>query len=203
MWNRAYVKMLGFASEEEAMSTNITHISPSRDKRSESIQRRTRERLAALLLVAILAAASASGAAPRCRRLCRDEVRACVAAGGRPPACRRETLRRCRREGLQACQASTTTTSVTVTTTTATICMAGVCRPSCGPAGGCPWGEYCIFPPGDCGRGGAAGVCSPRNGGCPAYFDPVCGCDGRTYGNACEAAIRGVSVRHGGPCEAP
>ena len=60
--------------------------------------------------------------------------------------------------------------------------------------------EYCARPTGRC---DAVGECRPRPQGCPDVFDPVCGCDGRTYGNACEAAAVGASIAHPGECEPP
>lgn len=35
---------------------------------------------------------------------------------------------------------------------------------------------------------------------CAAVYEPVCGKDGNTYGNACEAACAGVAVRRDGAC---
>ena len=35
---------------------------------------------------------------------------------------------------------------------------------------------------------------------CPAVFDPVCGADGETYNNSCEAEVAGVEVVHEGAC---
>lgn len=35
---------------------------------------------------------------------------------------------------------------------------------------------------------------------CPAMFDPVCGADGVTYGNACEAHLVCARVAHPGEC---
>lgn len=52
-----------------------------------------------------------------------------------------------------------------------------------------------------CGWADAPGVCSPRPEACAEIFEPVCGCDGVSYGNACEAASAGFSVQHAGNCE--
>src|SRR5438093_7062308 len=48
--------------------------------------------------------ADAASVSRRCRGACRDEIAACVAGGGRPRACRRSLLGRCKREGVAVCQ---------------------------------------------------------------------------------------------------
>src|ERR1043166_3848430 len=61
--------------------------------------------LQSLLGLLLLAPATqAAVLARRCRRACVDEIAGCVAAGGHRAACRKETLGRCRTEGLTVCQ---------------------------------------------------------------------------------------------------
>jgi hypothetical protein len=57
--------------------------------------------------------------------------------------------------------------------------------------------EYCATVRGDC---DGPGLCQARPELCLQVFDPVCGCDGRTYPNECVAAGAGVSVRARGRC---
>lgn len=56
-------------------------------------------------------------------------------------------------------------------------------------------GAYCQWSPERiCGHLGGMGSCTTRPSACDSESEPVCGCDGMTYENACQAARAGVSV---------
>ena len=77
---------------------------------------------------------------------------------------------------------------------------------TCGGIAGlsCAAGLFCDYAAGTgCnGVSDASGVCASMPQGCGDKYEPVCGCNTRSYPSPCEANRKGASVKHAGLCTA-
>jgi|SRR5450432_2511781 len=74
----------------------------------------------------------------------------------------------------------------------------------CGTRGAaaCPADSFCSYAAGaDCGAADKPGHCMKPPELCPEIFQPVCGCDRKTYSNECHAASEKVGVRENAACK--
>ena len=73
---------------------------------------------------------------------------------------------------------------------------------ACGGFAGVPCnaGLFCEFPAGQCGQFDMMGRCAKAPDICSQLFQPVCGCDKKTYSNDCERQMAKVSKAHNGKC---
>jgi len=100
-------------------------------------------------------------------------------------------------DGCNECTCEGATGKVTCSTKTCPEQRCGVCL---------GFDQYCDYDEtAACGDDGAEGVCRPRlqPHECDDTDKPVCGCDGVTYTNACQAHSWMVAVRSQGPCSMP
>lgn len=76
--------------------------------------------------------------------------------------------------------------------------IGGTCAGTAGNA--CNAGLWCDLEASSCGLADRGGVCVRVPSFCNLAYRPVCGCNGRSYGNDCERMRARVSKAHDGAC---
>lgn len=76
-------------------------------------------------------------------------------------------------------------------------CGSGSCSLGTGADAPCAAGEFCKLPDGQC---TGTGACTATPQVCMTVYMPVCGCNGKTYGNTCEANGSGQNWAGKGEC---
>ncbi|KAL7521767.1 hypothetical protein ACHAWX_006449 [Stephanocyclus meneghinianus] len=78
---------------------------------------------------------------------------------------------------------------------------AAVQTTSCSTNRDCTGGSFCKLKKGGCKRKrDPKGTCTKKSSHCPRTYIPVCGCDGKTYSNACLCHSEGVNIAKNGSC---
>jgi len=161
---------------------------------------------AAILATVVVAAATACHAASWCstnadcgaQYYCYKLTGHCDDTGictSRPTVCPQIVIPVC------GCDNKTYMNSCTAAMAGVNVRHSGACEPTgCFDNSECPEGYYCEKTVEDC---NGAGTCTQKPDACIELWDPVCGCDGQTYSNACFAAAAGVNVEHVGDCLPP
>lgn len=76
-------------------------------------------------------------------------------------------------------------------------CSQGGCSIGTGADTPCAAGEFCKLPDGQC---AGSGTCASMPQMCITLYKPVCGCNGKTYGNSCDANGNGQNWGANGEC---
>ena len=67
----------------------------------------------------------------------------------------------------------------------------------------CDNGLFCEMPANRCGAADLKGTCTKAPGVCATIYQPVCGCNGKTYPSDCDRRAAKVAKKADGPCRAP